>query len=202
MAPEGGSSFRQKTRFAKFTNVPEMLRMWHVSADIKTGEDLRLPTPALARRRADGQRAPETVIVEPCDALLDYVAELGERADKIRSRVVSPEEDNMLKVSGDGRKAALDLRLIGQSATVPGKIGAAAARIAAIWHAHRDHVYQAVQPVTCRMGRWISLGAISQSVIPLPAEGNSGPFGGIGNRGARREATTLHAAATRRPNST
>ena len=144
MAPEGGSSFRQKTRFAKFTNVPEMLRMWHVSADIKTGEDLRLPTPALARRQADGQRAPETVIVEPCDALLDYVAELGERADKIRSRAVSPEEDNMLKVSGDGRKAALDLRLIGQSATVPGKIGAAAARIAAIWHAHRDHVYQAV----------------------------------------------------------
>src|SRR5712692_11946264 len=70
MAPEGGSSFRQKTRFATFTNVPEMLRMWHVSADIKTGADLRLPTPALARREADGQRAPETVIVEPSDALL------------------------------------------------------------------------------------------------------------------------------------
>jgi len=143
MAPEGGSSFRQKTRFAKFTNVPEMLRMWHVSADIKTGEDLRLPTPALARRQADGQRVPETVIVQPCCALLDYVADLGERADKIRSRAVSPEEDNMLKVSGDGRKAALDLRLIGQLATVPGKIGAAAGRIAAIWEAHRDSVYQA-----------------------------------------------------------
>ena len=74
MAPEGGNSFRQKTRFAKFTNVPEMLRRWHVSADIKTGEDLHLPTPALARRPADGQRAPETVIVEPCDALLDIHA--------------------------------------------------------------------------------------------------------------------------------
>ena len=49
MAPEGGNSFRQKTRFAKFTNVPEMLRRWHVSADIKTGQDLKLPVPALAR---------------------------------------------------------------------------------------------------------------------------------------------------------
>ncbi len=138
MAPEGGSSFRQKTRFAKFTNVPEMLRMWHVSADIKAGQDLNLPAPALARRTADGQRAPETVVVQPCDALLAYVAELGERADKIRNRAVSLEEDNMLKVSGDGRRAALDLRLIGQPMTVPGKIGAAASRIAAIWEAHRD----------------------------------------------------------------
>ena len=143
MAPEGGNSFRQKTRFAKFTNVPEMLRIWHVSADIKTGEDLHLPTPALARRRADGQRAPETVIVEPSDALLDYVAELGERADKIRNRAVSPEQDNMLKVSGDGRRAALDLRLIGQPMTVPGKIEAAADHVAAIWEAHHDHSYTA-----------------------------------------------------------
>ena len=141
MAPEGGSSFRQKTRFAKFTNVPEMLRMWHVSADIKTGEDLKLPVPALARREADGQRAPETVIVEPSDTLLAYVAELGERADKIRNRAVRPEEDNMLKVSGDGRKAALDLRLIGEPMTIPGKVEAAAARITAIWEAHRHDIY-------------------------------------------------------------
>ena len=141
MAPEGGNSFRQKTRFAKFTNVPEMLRIWHVSADIKTGEDLHLPTPALARRPADGQRMPETVVVPSSDELLSYVAELGRRADKIRSRAVGPEEDNMLKVSGDGRKAALDLRLIGQPMTARGKIEAAADRIAAIWAEHRDHVY-------------------------------------------------------------
>jgi N12 class adenine-specific DNA methylase len=143
MAPEGGSSFRQKTRFAKFTNVPEMLRLWHVSADIKTGEDLHLPAPALARRETDGLRAPETVIVQPSDTLLAYVAELGERADKIRNRAVSPEEDNMLKVSGDGRKAALDLRLIGQPMDVPGKIDAAADRIAIIWKSHRDRGYPA-----------------------------------------------------------
>ena len=143
MAPEGGSSFRQKTRFAKFTNVPELLKIWHVSADIKTGDDLGLPVPALASREADGQRVPEVVIVQPSEALLDYVAELGERADKIRSRVVRPDEDNMLKVSGDGRKAALDLRLIGQAMTDPGKIEVAAGRIAALWRAHRDDIYPA-----------------------------------------------------------
>ena len=141
MAPEGGNSFRQKTRFARFTNVPEMLRRWHVSADIKTGEDLKLPVPALAQRPADGQRAPETVISQPCDGQLDVMTELGDRADAIRKREVMPEEDNMLKVCMDGRKAALDLRLLGRPMTVPGKIGTAAGRIADLWHAHRDDVY-------------------------------------------------------------
>ena len=141
MAPEGGSSFRQKTRFARFTNVPEMLRRWHVSADIKTGEDLKLPVPALAQRPADGQRAPETVISQPSDGQLDVMAELGDRADAIRKREVMPEEDNMLKVCMDGRKAALDLRLLGRPMTVPGKIGTAAGRITDLWHAHRDDVY-------------------------------------------------------------
>ena len=143
MAPEGGNSFRQKTRFARFTNVPEMLRRWHVSADIKTGEDLKLPVPALARRPADGQRAPETVITQPSDAQLDIMTQLGERADAIRNRQVLPEEDNMLKVCTDGRKAALDLRLLGQPMTVPGKIEAAAGRIAELWQAHRDDTYPA-----------------------------------------------------------
>ena len=144
MAPEGGNSFRQKTRFAKFVNVPEMMRMWHVSADIKTGEDLRLPTPELAKRESDGQRMPEIVLVQPSDALLDYVADLGERADKIRSRAVSPDVDNMLKVSSDGRKAALDLRLIGQPMTVPGKIDIAADRVGALWREHREDIYPAI----------------------------------------------------------
>ena len=68
MAPEGGDSFRQSTRFARFTNVPEMLRRWHLSADIKTADDLKLPVPALAPRPGDGQRAPETVVTMPSDA--------------------------------------------------------------------------------------------------------------------------------------
>ena len=141
MAPEGGDSFRQNTRFARFTNVPEMLRSWHVSADIKTAEDLKLPAPALPPRPGDGQRAPETVVTMPSDAQLDIMADLGERADAIRNRAVRPEEDNMLKVCSDGRKAALDLRLLGQHMDVPGKIGAAADRIAGLWQAHRDDAY-------------------------------------------------------------
>src|SRR5262249_31201572 len=135
MAPEGGNSIRQKTRFAKFTNVPELLKMWHVSADIKTGEDLDLPAPVLVERAADDARVPEVVVVPPSPALLDYVADLGERADRIRGKAVRPDEDNMLKVTGDGRKAALDLRLVGQSMTEPGKIDIAAGRITAIWSA-------------------------------------------------------------------
>jgi N12 class adenine-specific DNA methylase len=141
MAPEGGSSFRQKTRFSRFTNVPEMLRRWHVSADIKTAEDLKLPIPALRPRPADGQRVPETVISQPSDGQLEVMEELGERAEAIRRREVGPEEDNMLKVCMDGRKAALDLRMLGRPMTVPGKIDTAADRIAALWQAHRDDAY-------------------------------------------------------------
>ena len=129
-----------KSRFARFANVPEMLRMLHVAADVKTAEDLALPVPDL-KPRADGQRAPETVTVEPSDELLDYVRDLGDRAARVRNRAVDPDEDNMLKISGDGRRAALDLRLLGLPQTTPGKITAAADRIAAIWTAHQDDEY-------------------------------------------------------------
>ena len=121
----------------------ELLRRWQVSADIKTGEDLKLPVPALAQRPADGQRAPETVLTQPSGIQLGIMASLGERADTIRSRKVLPEEDNMLKVCTDGRKAALDLRLLDLPMTIPGKIEAAAGRIAELWHAHRDDTYPA-----------------------------------------------------------
>ncbi|MGI8449300.1 MAG: hypothetical protein ACR2MP_19395, partial [Streptosporangiaceae bacterium] len=142
LAPEGGDSFRMKSRFASFRNVPEMLRMLHVAADVKTAADLNLPVPALAARE-DGQRAAETVTVEPTGELLDYVAELGERAERVRARTVGPDADNMLQISGDGRRAALDLRLAGLPQSAPGKTAAAAARIAAIWEAHRDREYHA-----------------------------------------------------------
>src|SRR5437667_8536644 len=143
LAPEGGDSFRVKSRFARFRNVPEMLRMWHVFADVKTAADLDLPVPILAERPSDGRRLPETVTVQPAEELIGYVAELGRRADAIRNRAVSPEEDNMLKVSGDGRRAALDLRLVGLPQDIPGKTAAAATRIAAIWRAHKDKEYRA-----------------------------------------------------------
>jgi len=141
LAPEGGDNFRLKSRFAKFANTPEMLRMFHVAADIKTADDLKLPVPAIAPRD-DGQRTPEIVTVEPPNALLDYVAQLGDRADKVRTRAVGPDEDNMLKISGDGRRAALDLRLVGLEQETPGKTAVAADRIAAIWRANHDREYR------------------------------------------------------------
>ena len=142
LAPEGGSSFRMKSRFASFRNVPEMLRMLHVSADIKTAGDLQLPVPALAPRE-DGHRAPQIVTVEPSDELLDYVAALGDRAEKVRARAVGPDADNMLKISSDGRRAALDLRLAGLPQQTPGKTAVAASRIAAIWQDSRAAEYRA-----------------------------------------------------------
>jgi N12 class adenine-specific DNA methylase len=142
LAPEGGDNFRIKTRFARFANTPEMLRMFHVAADIKTAEDLNLPVPAITARE-DGRRVPEIVTVEPSDELVEYVARLGDRAEKVRSRAVGADEDNMLKISGDGRRAALDLRLVGLEQDSPGKTAVAADRIAAIWQDHRDHEYKA-----------------------------------------------------------
>jgi N12 class adenine-specific DNA methylase len=110
MAPTGGGNYRMQTRFARFQNVPEMLRMWHVFADVKTAEDLQLPTPELSPR-GDGQRLPETVLVDASPEVSAYVADLGQRAEAVRAKAVTPEEDNMLKISTDGRKAALDMRI-------------------------------------------------------------------------------------------
>ncbi|MGI8416708.1 MAG: helicase, partial [Nakamurella sp.] len=108
MAPTGGGRYREKTRFASFTNVPEMLRIWSTFADVQTAEDLKLPTPDI-RARPDGQRLPETVIVPPSPELLEFVQSLGARADALSGRA-GKGEDNMLSITGDGRRAALDMR--------------------------------------------------------------------------------------------
>ena len=146
LAPEGAGKYRTVTRFARFKNVPEMLRQWHVSADIKTADDLDLPTPTL-RARPDGQRAPEAVVISPSDDLRRYVHGLGERAEAVRSRAVDPTIDNMLKVTGDGRKAALDMRLVTRTIDplltieTPTKLDVAAARIHRIWMETRHLTY-------------------------------------------------------------
>ncbi len=135
LAPDG-ASYRMQTRFARFQNVPELLTLYRQVADVRTIDDLDLPVPALAGGQA------ETIVVEPSDALVDYVADLASRAEAIRNRVVDPSEDNMLKVTGDGRRAALDLRLVGEdSPGEGGKLNVAAQRIAAIHHATRDLRY-------------------------------------------------------------
>ncbi|MBO0871810.1 MAG: DEAD/DEAH box helicase family protein [Pseudonocardia sp.] len=141
LSPDG-RRFRQNTRFAKFQNVPELLQLWHVSADIKTAEDLHLPTPDLAERPSDRKREPETVQVPPPPQLQAYIAELSRRADDVHNRQVDPEDDNMLKISSDGRAAALDLRLVGRSADgEPTKLDIAADRIADLYRQHRDDVF-------------------------------------------------------------
>lgn len=145
MAPTG-TGFRMKTRFAQFRNVPEMLRMWSIFADVKTSEDLQLPRPDLAQRD-DGQRAPQTVVVQPTVELEDFIDGLGERADKVAAKQVSPEEDNMLAISTDGRKAALDIRMvIPDQPSGPTKVDVAADAIYRVLQASRDNTY--LDPLT------------------------------------------------------
>ena len=135
LAPDG-ASYRMQTRFARFQNVPELLTLYRQVADVRTNDDLDLPVPRLTGGQA------ETIVVEPDDALVDYVADLASRAEAIRNRAVDPSEDNMLKVTGDGRRAALDLRLVGEHAQADGgKLTVAAQRIAAVHHATRDLRY-------------------------------------------------------------
>lgn len=147
LAPEGGGNYRTTTRFSRFRNVPELLRMWHVAADVKTAEDLPYLSRPNLRARADGQRAPETVVIAPSEELRAYVSDLGDRAEKVRARAVDPSVDNMLKVSGDGRAAALDMRLVGAEPgrhdlfPIPTKLDTAADRIHSIWQTHRHDTY-------------------------------------------------------------
>lgn len=101
LAPEG-TGFRSKTRFAKFFNLPELMAMWREAADIQTADMLRLPVPEAEKI---------TEVTTPSDFQRDLVADLGERAEAVRNREVEPREDNLLKITSDGRKLALDQRL-------------------------------------------------------------------------------------------
>lgn len=135
LAPDG-ASYRMQTRFARFQNVPELLTLYRQVADVRTNDDLDLPVPALAGGQA------ETIVVPPSETLTNYVADLASRAEAVRNRAVDPTEDNMLKVTGDGRRAALDPRLVGEDPPGDGgKLTVAAQRIAAIYHATRDLGY-------------------------------------------------------------
>jgi hypothetical protein len=138
VAPEGG--VRLATRFAKFINVPELLRPWHIAGDVKTAADLDLDIPQLAAR-PDGQRLPETVVVAPSDQLHTFIENLATRATNVRARTIHPSIDNMLRITSDGRAAALDLRLVALSTTETSKVDVAADTIATIWRQHRDTVY-------------------------------------------------------------
>ena len=102
LAPEG-TGYRAKTRFAKFFNLPELIALFKESADIQTPDMLKLPVP---------EAEYENVVLKPSELQKDMVASLAERAEAVRDRQVQPYEDNMLKITNDGRKLALDQRLL------------------------------------------------------------------------------------------
>ncbi|MBQ3463491.1 MAG: DEAD/DEAH box helicase family protein, partial [Clostridia bacterium] len=102
LTPEG-TGYRAKTRFAKFYNLPELMAMFKEVADIQTADMLNLPTP---------EAHFHNVAVKPSDFQKDMVEELGKRAEKIRGGMVDASVDNMLKITNDGRKLALDQRML------------------------------------------------------------------------------------------
>lgn len=102
LAPEG-TGYRLKTRFAKFYNLPELMQMFREVADIQTADMLNLPVPEAEYR---------VVSVKPSEMQRDMVAELGERAERVRDGMVNATEDNMLLITNDGRKLALDQRMM------------------------------------------------------------------------------------------
>ena len=101
LSPEG-TGYRAKTRFAKFYNLPELMAMFKEVADIQTADMLNLPVPKANYHN---------VVIEPSDIQKDLVKELSERAERVRNKMVDSSIDNMLKITNDGRKLALDQRL-------------------------------------------------------------------------------------------
>lgn len=128
LAPEG-QRYRVNTRFARFTNIPEMMKLTATFADIKTHDKLQLDRPAI-----HGDK-PEIVIIPPTPALRTFIDQLGKRAEAVRNGNIDPRDDNMLAITTDGRKAALDMRLIypNMAAAEHTKASVAAQRIADIW---------------------------------------------------------------------
>ncbi|MGO5085836.1 LPD25 domain-containing protein [Oscillospiraceae bacterium LCP25S3_F9] len=102
LAPEG-KGFREKTRFSKFYNLPELMSIYREVADIQTADMIKLPVP---------EYNIETVVAKPSEQQKAYVENCAERADRVRNRMVDPTEDNMLKITTDGRKLAVDQRLV------------------------------------------------------------------------------------------
>lgn len=125
LAPEG-TGYRARTRFAKFFNLPELMTLFKEVADIKTADQLDLPTP-----KANYQ----TVVVKPTEHQKTMVAELSERAAAVHNGNVDPSVDNMLKITGDGRKLGLDQRIV--NSLLPddpnSKVNACVGNIFRIW---------------------------------------------------------------------
>jgi N12 class adenine-specific DNA methylase len=133
LAPDG-SGYRMHTRFAKFVNLPELLSMFRSFADVQTADMLHLPRPELAGGK------PHIVAAPASEELKEFVGTLVERAQKLKGGGVDPRADNMLKITGDGRKAALDMRLVNPFSEIEGdtKLSRAIAQIHRTWEDGRD----------------------------------------------------------------
>jgi N12 class adenine-specific DNA methylase len=142
LAPDG-SGYRMHTRFAKFVNLPELLTMFRSFADVQTADMLNLPRPDI-----EGGK-PHIVAAPASDELKAFVQTLVDRAQRLKNGGVDPRTDNMLKITGDGRKAALDMRLVGGSvdSDADTKISRAVSRIHRTWEATRDN--RSTQLVFC-----------------------------------------------------
>jgi N12 class adenine-specific DNA methylase len=125
-----GASYRLNTRFNRFTNIPELSKIWQQVLDVKSTAELNLPRPRLKGGK------PQIVSVPASDELKAYTKELANRVEKIKARRISPHLDNMLKVTNDGRKAALDIRLVKPNASRPAqsKVMALVENIVKIYH--------------------------------------------------------------------
>jgi N12 class adenine-specific DNA methylase len=133
MTPDG-ASFQMRSRFNRFTNIPELSKLWQQVLDVKPASELNLPRPKLKGGR------PEIISVPASDELKEYVRELARRVEAIKARRVAPHVDNMLKVTSDGRKAALDIRLVKPDAPRPAqsKVMAIVENIARLYHETQD----------------------------------------------------------------
>lgn len=139
LAPEG-TNYRAKTRFAKFYNLPELMQMFREVADIQTADMLKIPVPKVNYHN---------IKTKPSEIQTEMVASLAKRAEKVRARLVEPNIDNMLKITNDGRKLALDQRMI--DPMLPddpdSKVNACVDNVYRIWEEHADT--KATQLVFC-----------------------------------------------------
>ena len=142
LAPDG-SGYRMHTRFAKFVNLPELLSMFRSFADVQTADMLHLPRPEI-----DGGK-PHITAAPASPELKEYVQTLVTRAQKLKTSKIDPAVDNMLKITGDRRKAALDMRLVNPFAEIHGdtKVSRAVENIYRTWDEGRDR--RSAQLVFC-----------------------------------------------------
>lgn len=130
LSPEG-TGYRAKTRFAKFFNLPELMAMFREVADIQTSDTLNLPVPKANYHN---------VVIEASEVQKKMVEDLSKRADQVRNKMVKPDVDNMLRITNDGRKLALDQRIINDMLPDEenGKISECANKVYEIWNKTSD----------------------------------------------------------------